>query len=149
MPILYTIGRMQIAGVVFGAVTWCGVFSCLLAAIREARVGKLEGRSSKGGRRLPKTLTLSEGGIERGERRSERKQGLSSNVNGERQRSLRGGVSTSHGSRRGTKREGSPKVHREWRAGAQVPFAYVKGTEMTHQKSQYAKVIVHQMSAFG
>ena len=71
------------------------------------------------------------------------------NVGGERQRSLRGGVSRSHGSRRGTRSEGRAKVDREWRAGAQVPFAYVKEPEMTYQKSQYGKVMVHQMSAFG
>lgn len=149
MPILYTIGRMQIAGVVFGAVTWCGVFGMLLVAIHEARVRKLDGRSSKGGRRLLKTLTLSEGGVEGGERRSQRRQDLWSNISGERQRSLSCGVSKSHGNRKGTRSEGKAKVDRQWRAGAQVPFAYVKEPEMTHQKSQYGKVMVHQMSAFG
>ena len=149
MPILYTIGRLQIAGIVFGATTWCLAFGMLLAAIHEARVRKLDGESSKGGRLLLKTLTLGEGGVERGERRSERRQGSWSNVSEGHKESSRSGERRTHRSRQGTRSEGRVQHDRERRAGAQVPFAYVKEPETSYQKSQHGKVMVHQMSAFG
>ena len=120
----------------------------LLAAIHEARVAKQEARSGKGGTRLLKTLTLSEGDVESGTRRKQR-QGLWSTNGGECERALRTGGRRSHGSRREARRARRVSVDREWKAGDQVPFPYVNKPEVSYQKSQYGKVTLHQMTAFG
>lgn len=120
----------------------------LLAAIHEARVAKQEARSGKGGTRLLKTLNLSEGDVESGMRRKQR-QGLWSTDGGECERALRNGGRRSHGSRREARRARRIPANTEWKAGDQVPFAYVKKPEVSHQKGQYGKVTLHQMTAFG
>jgi hypothetical protein len=63
-PILYAVGELQIAGIVFGSLVWVSVFLLFLIALHETRTAKTNQS------RLPRRLTLTIAGMEKGYRKT-------------------------------------------------------------------------------
>ena len=63
-PILYSIGELQIAGIVFGSLVWVSIFVLLLVSVYETRAEKMQKP------RLPRRLTLAIADLEKGYRRA-------------------------------------------------------------------------------
>jgi hypothetical protein len=63
-PILYTIGELQIGGVVFGSLVWVSTFVLLLVSVYERRAQKVTKP------RLPRRLTMTISDMEKGYRRN-------------------------------------------------------------------------------